>query len=210
MNLRCIVVAAALMSILGCAQKQIVPEWIPPPIELNADTTLVCDDPAAPGCAVATPFDELVRRSIESPADAKPHFVRLLNKGDETLLLVIHLIRSARESIYIDQFIWSADDSGLYIFQALVKAARLGVEVKILNDWFMNFGDSKLVAATTLAHENLQEKVYNPFYRQLEISQMHRCRCRADVDSGLCAKASRPGVDPTPHRAQCRYNPGLR
>jgi len=102
MNLRYIIVAAALMSNLGCVQKQVVPEWTPPPIELNPDSTLVCDNPAAPGCAVETPFDELVQRSVE---------------------------------------------------------------VKILNDWFMNFGDSKLVAATTLAHENLQEKVYNPFFR---------------------------------------------
>lgn len=185
MNLRCIVVAAALMSILGCAQKQVVPEWIPPPIELDADTTLVCDDPAAPGCAVATPFDELVNRSTESPADEKPHFVRLLNKGDETLLLIIHLIRSARESIYIEQFIWSADESGLYIFQELVKAARRGVEVKILNDWFMNFGDSKLVAATTLVHENLQEKIYNPFFRQLEISQMQLATAGLSDISGI-------------------------
>ena len=87
MNLRCIVVAAALSSILGCAQKEVVPEWTPPPIELNPDRTLVCDDPAAPGCAVLTPFDELIQRSLESPADAKPHYVRLLNEGDETLLV---------------------------------------------------------------------------------------------------------------------------
>jgi len=185
MNLRCIVVAAALMSIQSCKQKQVVPEWIPPPIELNADTTLVCDDPAAPGCAAETPFDELVRRSIGSPAEAKPHYVRLLNKGDETLLLIIHLIRSARESIYIEQFIWSADETGLYIFQELVKAARRGVEVKILNDWFMNFGDTKLVAATALAHENLQEKVYNPFYRQLEISSMQTAMAGLSDISGI-------------------------
>ncbi len=173
------------MSILVCAQKQVVPEWIPPPIELNADTTLVCDDPAAPGCAVATPFDDLVQRSAESSANEKPHYVRLLNQGDETLLLIIHLIRSARESIYIEQFIWSADESGLYIFQELVKAARRGVEVKILNDWFMNFGDSKLVAATTLAHENLQEKVYNPFFRQLEISSMQIATAGLSDISGI-------------------------
>jgi phosphatidylserine/phosphatidylglycerophosphate/cardiolipin synthase-like enzyme len=161
-----------LLSPLGCAPKQIPPDWVPPPIELNPDTTLVCDDPAEPGCATPTPFDELLHRTSNDSEGKSPHYVRLLNIGDETLLLITHLIRSARKSIYIEQFIWSPDESGMYIFQELVKAARRGVEVKIVNDWFINFGDVSLATAIILAHKNLEEKVYNPTFTQLETSHL--------------------------------------
>lgn len=174
-----------MISLPGCRAKQIPPDWVPPPIELNPDTTLVCDDPAEPGCAVPTPFAELVQQSSKILVGKPPHYVRLLNIGDETLLLIIHLIRSAKKSIFIEQFIWSSDESGMYIFQELVKAARRGVEVKIVNDWIIKFGEASLVAATVLAHKNLEEKVYNPLYRQLETSHLQIAKAGLTNMSGI-------------------------
>jgi phosphatidylserine/phosphatidylglycerophosphate/cardiolipin synthase-like enzyme len=161
-----------LILFAGCASKQVRTEWIEPVVEFNADTMLVCDDPAEPGCAVPTPFDELLETTSKTPEGITPHYVNLLNIGNDALLIRIHLIRAARKSIYIQQFIWVADESGSYIFWELVKAARRGVEVKIVSDHLATIGDANKMAGVVVAHENLEFKIYNPTIDELETSHL--------------------------------------
>jgi hypothetical protein len=91
-----------LILLLGCATKEIRRDWVQPIVEFNADTMTVCADPAEPGCAVPSPFLEELVPKTAAPSEGKaPHYVYLLDIGDEALLLRIHLIRAARKSIYI-------------------------------------------------------------------------------------------------------------
>ncbi len=146
------------------------PDWVPPTVTFNPDETLVCSDPAQPGCAEPTPFDTLVEKAFNPPQGKRGHYVDLLDIGDEALLLRIHLIRSARKSIYIQQFIWKQDASGKLIFDELVKAGRRGVEVKLVGDQLFTVGDARAMAAAVVAHSNVKIKLYNPTYDKLETS----------------------------------------
>jgi phosphatidylserine/phosphatidylglycerophosphate/cardiolipin synthase-like enzyme len=78
-------------------------------------------------CAEVTPFRSMIVETAAGSADEPVHYINLLDIGDEALLLRLHLIRAARKPIFIQQYIWSADASGLLIFRELVNAARHGI-----------------------------------------------------------------------------------
>ncbi len=161
-----------LILLSSCGKSPIPQDWVRPEVQVKADTTIVCKDPAEAGCAVRTPFEELYRKSYGAPEIQKPHYVNLLNIGDEALLIRIHLIRAARKSIFIQQFIWIGDESGNYIFDELVRAARRGVEVKIIGDQLFTVGVARIMAGAVAAHKNIEIKLYNPTYADLETSHM--------------------------------------
>lgn len=148
------------------------PDWIPPDVAFAPDETLVCGDPAEPGCAQPTPFETLIERAFDAPDGKRIHYVGLLNIGDEALLLRVHLIRAARESIYLQQFIWSQDATGELIFDELVKAGRRGVEVRIIGDQLFTAGDARTMASSVTAHRNVKIKLYNPTYDRMETSHL--------------------------------------
>ena len=99
-------------------------DWISPSTQFLPDDTLLCPDLGEGNCGAITPFRAMVDETSTSSADAPVHYINLLDIGEEALLLRLHLIRAARKSIYIQQYIWSADASGLLIFRELVEAAQ--------------------------------------------------------------------------------------
>jgi len=171
MRLAAAALGALAILLAGCGPK--VPPHLrqPPSFAFNPDVTVRCSDPAAPGCAAPSAFDGLVEAAAAGPDGQGVHYVKLLDIGDEALLLRIHLIRAARKSIYVQQFIWSSDDSGLLIFAELVKAARRGVEVKIVSDQLFTVGDARAMAAGVVAHRNLQIELYNPTFDKAQVSK---------------------------------------
>ena len=94
--------------------------------------------------------------------DDGAHYIHVLNIGDEALLARVHLIRSAKKSIYIQTYIWTNDESGRYLVYELVKAARRGVKVKIIGDNWKSAKVAQLVSFMATAHPNLEVKTYNP------------------------------------------------
>lgn len=163
-----------LLLLWGCATPKslVPPEWVEPIIEFNADRTLTCKDPAEPGCHIPTPFRDSILKRDHGVESVYTHFVNLLNIGDEALLIRIHLIRAAKRSIYIQQFIWADDECGHYIGRELVKAARRGVDVKVINDQPFVGGSAENLARVLLASKYLQIKLYNPTFNQLETSHL--------------------------------------
>jgi phosphatidylserine/phosphatidylglycerophosphate/cardiolipin synthase-like enzyme len=180
-----IVQSLLLLLLPSCAKKRSPQEWVRPEVQTKADTTLVCKDPAESGCAVGTPFEELYRKISETSKGEIPHYVNLLNIGDEALLIRIHLIRAARKSIFIQQFIWIGDEAGNYIFDELVRAARRGVEVRIIGDQLFTSGVAKDMAGAVAAHENIEIKLYNPTYENLETSHMELAKAGVTNLSGV-------------------------
>ena len=158
------------MLLLGCAPAPERLGWASPDQPFKPRYIDVCPVHDARNCALATPFRPLINEVKASPKNRSFHYVNLLEIGEEALLLRLHLIRSAQKSIYIQQYIWASDVSGLLIFRELVEAARRGVEIKIIGDQISTVGDAGLMASMVMAHRNLEFKIYNPTSGELESS----------------------------------------
>jgi len=126
-----------------------------------ADSTCQRDD----HCAIDTPYRELVVAArAASRIDAPAHYVNVLERGEDALLLRIHLIRAARRSIDIQTFIWAEDDAGWLVLDELLKAARRGVKVRVLVDQLFSLDDVEWLAHIARAHRNLEFRLYNPTF----------------------------------------------
>jgi putative cardiolipin synthase len=126
-------------------------------------TTCARDD----HCAVPTPYRRLLdeARAASTPQDPV-HYVNLLERGEDALLLRIHLIRAARRSIDIQTFIWAEDDSGWLVLDELVAAARRGVRVRVLADQLFALDDVEWLERIARAHANFELRLYNPTFHE--------------------------------------------
>lgn len=88
-----------------------------------------------------------------------------LNEGTLALAWRIRAKDSATQSINLQSFIWTLDQSGSLIHDRLIKAAERGVSVKILiDDSFLAGADRQILALHE--HKNIQYRVYNPYQRR--------------------------------------------
>lgn len=62
--------------------------------------------------------------------------VRLLVDGPETFGHMLELINNAQSSVDVEQYYWHADEVGCGFCDALAAAAKRGVRVRVLADWF--------------------------------------------------------------------------
>jgi len=126
-------------------------------------TALDCD--RADACAEPSPLHALGDRALAESTKAKPvNYVEIVESGQDSLLGRINLIRSARQSIDVQTFIYSQDDAGLLFFNELIKAARRGVKVRLLTDQLFSPIDPALLANLSAAHANFQMRLYNPTF----------------------------------------------
>src|SRR5690606_34108982 len=84
--------------------------------------------------------------------------------GLDALLARIALIRAARERIDVQSFIYAQDDSGFFVLQELLAAARRGVKVRVLLDQLYSVDDVELVSALARSHVNFELRLYNPTF----------------------------------------------
>jgi phosphatidylserine/phosphatidylglycerophosphate/cardiolipin synthase-like enzyme len=141
------------LSLAGCR----TPADLAPPPDPGPPPEIVRDDSRS--------TDKPIGSSILDTANAHPdkHHVVLLETGDDALLARIHLIRSARESIDIQTFIWVYDWCGSWVFKELLAAAQRGVKVRILVDQFINPElPAAEYAAIATVHENLELRLFRP------------------------------------------------
>lgn len=122
-----------------------------------------CDKPDR--CAQASPFIDQADAAIAASSPGHPHnTVTLLNIGRNSLVARINLIRAAQKSIDIQTYIWSSDDAGMLVLDELVKAARRGVQVRVLADQLGSLNDPVLLARLARASSNLHIRLYNPTF----------------------------------------------
>jgi putative cardiolipin synthase len=128
-------------------------------------TELSCH--AADRCALHSPFAPLIAETRQRDADGGPrHVVGLLERGEESLALRVHLIRAARRTIDIQTFIFSEDNAGYLVFNELLAAARRGVKVRVLTDQLFSLDNTALLAQLARAHVNFELRVYNPVFHK--------------------------------------------
>ena len=116
-------------------------------------------------CPIASPYRALLADAdAASRPDAPVHYVNLLETGEDSLLLRIHLIRAAEKSIDIQTFIWAEDDAGWLVLDELIAAARRGVHVRVIVDQLFSIDNIEWLSRIAEAHANLELKVYNPTF----------------------------------------------
>lgn len=116
-------------------------------------------------CARPSALYDLAEEALQqSTPEAPSHRLILLESGHDALLARINLIRAARERLDMQSFIYAQDDSGFFILQELLAAARRGVKVRVLLDQLYSVDDLELVTALARAHVNFELRLYNPTF----------------------------------------------
>jgi len=104
----------------------------PPDPAGNAEIT----DEFASAQAVAAPVASAPARYVEDPRELiGGHAVRLLRNGVETFPAWLDAIEAARSRISLEMYIFNDDAIGRKFADALIRAARRGVEVRLLYDF---------------------------------------------------------------------------
>lgn len=115
-----------------------------------------------------SPFGPVALGAAADPA-ANNRVVSIEN-GRDALLLRLHLIRQARESIDIQTFIWTDDECGRLLIHELIEAARRGVRVRIIADHMVSDQDPRTVAFLATVHPNFEVRHYRPAMRRIKPS----------------------------------------
>jgi len=113
-------------------------------------------------CAIDSPLLTLFKNSQQEQKD----FVTLLEKGEESLLLRLHMIKAAQKTIDIQTFIWVNDESGHLVLAQLLEAAKRGVKVNLIIDQLFSMGNSWFLAELATLHENFTVKMFNPTFNE--------------------------------------------
>ena len=118
-------------------------------------------------CAQPSPLLQAADQALADSSPGHPmHVVTLLNDSEPALAARVNLIRAARRSIDVQTYIWSQDDVGQLVLDELVRAARRGVQVRILADQLFSFNDLDLLDALARASPNLEVRLYNPTFHK--------------------------------------------
>ncbi len=152
-----------LLALAGCGLNRQLARQADAIVAAARPDTLTCT--RADHCAIDSPYRQLVAaaRAADTPA-APVHYVNVLERGEDSLLLRIHLIRAASTSIDIQTFIWAEDDAGWLMLDELIAAARRGVHVRVLADQLFSLDDVEWLARIARAHANLDFRLYNPTF----------------------------------------------
>ncbi|MHC5075800.1 MAG: phospholipase D family protein [Planctomycetota bacterium] len=136
-------------------------------LEIEQDSQLTCIETATDRCALPSELQDLAEEiMVESEDSEMMHYTSVLDVGEDELLVRIHLIRSARESIILQTFIWDDDEVGQLVFMELLRAARRGVKIRMVLDQFGTYVKPPVMAAMETAHENIEIKLYRPIMRR--------------------------------------------
>jgi phosphatidylserine/phosphatidylglycerophosphate/cardiolipin synthase-like enzyme len=124
-------------------------------------------------CAVASPLYDLAAQArAESTAASPRHYAVMLDKGSDALLARLNLIRSARERIDLQTYIFDKDDSARLVLDELLAAARRGVKVRVLIDQLSAIADLEILAALSGSHQNFAIRIYNPSFGKAKLNYL--------------------------------------
>jgi len=99
---------------------------------------------------------------MAEPSEGEPSGLRLLHDAKEAFAARLMLIRSARQTLDIQYYIWHSDISGALLLEEIAEAAGRGVQVRLLLD---DNGIDGLDARLALLdeHPGIAVRLFNPF-----------------------------------------------
>lgn len=148
----------ALVLLGGCAPSLRLAE------RAEAEALRLRPAPVEARVATPSPLFEL------ADADPRVHRALAIERGEEALLLRLHLIRAARQSIDLQTYIFADDEAGRVILIELLAAARRGVRVRLLADQLFSLPDEGLLAMLAVSHRHFAIRLYNPTFRRARTS----------------------------------------
>ena len=123
-------------------------------------------------CGIESPFQQQAQQNYAQSSPSHPkHTLIMLDQGHDALLLRLHMIESAKHSVELQMFIFDFDESGTLVLDALVRAAKRGVKVRVLLDQLYGLNRPNLQAKLALVHKNFELKLYSPLFDQADISK---------------------------------------
>ncbi len=129
--------------------------------------------------------------------------VSLLYCGIEYFPALIAAIDAARFDVYYETYIFGDDEIGDAVQAALLRAAKRGVSVFAMSDWF-GTGNAKIVKMNAaLGAGGVHHRVFNPWFRR-GVTRTHRKICVVDRDVAFVG-----GIN-TNDDWFCDYDPGHR
>lgn len=127
----------------------------------------------ADACALRSPLYDLGDQArADSTPEAPRHYAVILDQGSDALLARLNLIRSARERIDLQTYIFDKDDSARLVLDELLAASRRGVKVRLLIDQLSAIADLEILAALSGAHENFAIRIYNPSFGKAKLNYL--------------------------------------
>jgi len=158
-----------ILLVAGCST-QLKPELIREVNETLAaqrSTVLDCESQGDSSCAIHSPLMELgSKNKLKSQ-----HHVTLLDIGEDSLKARLHLIRAARRSIDLQNFLFRRDQTGGLMMYELVKAAKRGVSVRIMFDQMFTVSELNYLVGLALEHSNFEVRLYNPLFNRAKTTK---------------------------------------
>jgi len=140
-------------------------------VDARVDQLIVRDVDCAPAdrasCSEPSPLRELAESDVRTGL----HHVTLVEIGEDALKLRLHMIRSARDHINLQNFILRRDETGGLVLDELVEAARRGVKVRVLLDQMFSVSDLDFLAGLTMAHTNFEIRFFNPSFDKAKMAK---------------------------------------
>lgn len=98
--------------------------------------------------------------------------LKLLEGGKDYFPVLEAALSKAQKSIYLEVYIFSADQQAKRIAELLIDAARKGLDVKVIIDWF---GSSPFLFEPEFLQSGIQLNYYNPgWFGPFGFSRTHR------------------------------------
>jgi cardiolipin synthase len=109
------------------------------------------------------------------------HFVNYVGQNDVTLLesgtalfpALIAAIDAAQQDIHFETYIFARDDIGTAVETALMRAARRGVKVRVVTDWFGTGAKQATRLGAEFAEAGVRYRVFNPWFKR-GVTRTHR------------------------------------
>jgi cardiolipin synthase C len=122
------------------------------------------DYPRTASVAFAHPETTRLGQQFQEAARAHPGAsgFRMVQAGPDGFVTRMQMIDAAQRTLDLQYFIYRADETGLLLSDAVLRAAERGVHVRILiDDGETQDGDDQILALE--AHPAVEVRVYNPF-----------------------------------------------
>lgn len=105
--------------------------------------------------------------------------VKLLCCGTDYFPALIEAIDAAQYDIYFETYIYACDEVGNLVTAALARAARRGVHVRVITDWFGTGQRQCAKMRQELGEANVHYRVFNPWFKR-GVTRSHRKICVVD------------------------------
>lgn len=105
--------------------------------------------------------------------------ITLLRSGAEFFPALLDSIEQARSEIYLETYIFSVDNTGILVRDALIRAAGRGVVVSVITDWVGTGRAWTKQLKASFADGGVQHRSFNPWFRR-GIARSHRKLCVVD------------------------------